>query len=77
MEDLTDRYGPPEFITIIPICSVCKHFDLDKELCKKNVENFIRYKYAKQYDCKKAEIDKNSPRYNWWVDQEKKKKNEQ
>lgn len=77
MEDLTDRYGPPEFTTIIPICSVCKHFDLDNEICKKDVGNFIRYKYAKEYDCSEAEIDKNSPRYNWWVDQEKKKKHEQ
>lgn len=77
MKDLTDRYGPPVFKTIIPICSVCKYFDTDSKKCYKNVKNFERYKYAKEYNCSVAEIDKNSPRYNWWIEQEKKRQNEQ
>ena len=73
MEDLDDRYGHPVFITIIPICSVCKHQNDNLEciLCKDPDKN---KKYGKTFDCKYADIDKNSPRYEWYIEQEKKKK---
>lgn len=74
MEDLDDRYGHPVFIMTVPICSVCKHFSDDAK-CTLDQDPDQSKKWGENFDCKNADIDKNSPRYEWYIEQEEKKKN--
>lgn len=72
MEDLDDRYGHPVFIITIPICSVCKYQGNNLE-CTLNKDPDKSKKWGENFDCEYADIDENSPRYEWYHEQEKKK----
>ncbi len=49
-KSLDDRYGNPEFKTIIPICSVCKNYSDDFK-CNLHKDSDNKYKYGKDFDC--------------------------
>lgn len=74
MEDLDDRYGHPVFKMTVPICSVCKHQN-DKLECNLNKDPDKSKYWGESFKCEYANIDENSPRYKWYIEQEKKRNN--
>lgn len=70
-KSLDDRYGNPEFKTIIPICSVCKNYSDDFK-CNLHKDSDNKYKYGKDFDCASVVYDKDTIRYKWYLKQQKK-----
>lgn len=70
-DDLDARYGHPEFTTIVPICSVCKHYSNFECMLHKDTDN--KYKYGKSFDCNLVDYDKSTISYKWYCEQEKRK----